>query len=230
MTGPHDSVIGVRPSSRSQRMRTGMPSASTPPRAASASRASSSSATPGRATRCEALRVPVHNRADEHRHERDQHEVAREHEPRRRAARASARGPSSAREPELRQHERRAEQPARRGRGGRATSGTSGISQTRNCGESTLPKATNAVDRGRGRRDAAAGVRAPAREPDPEPDERPALDDREPTPALGAAAGEVLRPVADPVTPVPTSWCAASRTESRGSRSGAAAQLRRRCA
>ena len=59
MTGPHDSVIGVKAEQAIHRMRTGCPSASRRPRAASGSRARSSSATPhGRATAIEPVRVP----------------------------------------------------------------------------------------------------------------------------------------------------------------------------
>ena len=60
MTGPHDSVIGVRAELAISRMRTGVPDPlPAGGRATSGSRARSSSATPqpGRATACEAVRV-----------------------------------------------------------------------------------------------------------------------------------------------------------------------------
>ena len=63
MTGPHDSVIGVEADLAIRRMRTGMPTGSVPPKAASASRAWSSTATPTaglrRSRRCASQVRPV---------------------------------------------------------------------------------------------------------------------------------------------------------------------------
>ena len=81
MTGPHDSVIGVKAELAIRRMRTGHARAlRAGRRAACGSRAQSSSATTGaRATACEPLRVPVDVGTQQTRQQRQQHEVASEH-------------------------------------------------------------------------------------------------------------------------------------------------------
>ncbi len=80
---------------------------------------------------------------DEHDGERHDREVAQQQEPRPRRRVVQRERPVVAREPQLRQEQRAAEQrDAAKPRRPR-TSGTSGTSQIRNCGENTLPNATN---------------------------------------------------------------------------------------
>ena len=85
MTGPHDSVIGVKAELATQRMRTGMPVRfETARRVASGSKARSSTcdAATGRATAIEPVRLAALTGQDEQREQRDETEVAGEHEPR----------------------------------------------------------------------------------------------------------------------------------------------------
>ena len=168
MTGPHDSVIGVKADSRSTGCARGCRSASRPPRAASGSRAPSSSATStGRATAIEAVRVPF---PDEHDEQGDEDEVADEHERRRQRVELAREVPVARREPELRQRRaRRARSTeAREAAHGRARAGRAGTSQIRNCGESTFPSATKATSAAALQRTSSSRRRRP---PQPDPGE-----------------------------------------------------------
>ena len=90
--------------------------------------------------------------------QRDEPEVADEHEPGRGRVEVQRKPPVAVREPELGEHEAEPRAPSsRRARAGRGRAATSGTSQIRNCGESTLPKATKAHDGGR------AGAEEPLR-------------------------------------------------------------------
>ena len=82
------------------------------------------------------------NRRDEHGEQRDQDDVSREDEPRHRLVEVQRVVPVLLREPRLREQERGDEEDSAVGR---RASTTSGISQIRNCGESTFPRATNAT-------------------------------------------------------------------------------------
>ena len=147
MTGPHDSVIGVRAELAIHRMRTGMPvrfeTAEGGVRIEGALLECDAS---GRATRDRAGTRPVSLAASRARRGGDQGEVAREDEPGGDGVELERELPVPRREPELRQDERARRGAPRRGAPRRPpTSGTSSASQIRNCGESTFPSATNAT-------------------------------------------------------------------------------------
>ena len=157
MTGPHDSVIGVKAELATHRMRTGMP-------------VRFEVADGRRADRGRARRVRRRERPGDRDQagsgslaldrsspsapapttrtakSGDEHEVAHEHEPRRGGIELLHELPVVAREPEPREGARDDEQrdrgdaPRLPGRARRSPS-----SQTRNCGERTLPNATNAT-------------------------------------------------------------------------------------
>ena len=152
MTGPHDSVIGVKAEQATHRMRTGMAVRfevadgdiriegalvnATPPPAARAR--SGRFGFPGPET-------DVGGRDDERQENGEQHEVADEHEPRRGRVEVLHELPVVAREPEpgeaaSNQHERGRHKPAAPPARARLPP-----AQTRNCGDNTLPSATNAM-------------------------------------------------------------------------------------
>ena len=180
MTGPHDSVIGSDEHNAIKRFVTGMPTRLEPAtgdvriegalvecdadgRATVVRRPSASKST-------SRLERGARRRRSEHGEQRDEHDVAREHDPG--EVEASRVVQVAPREPHLGQHERQRQQPVAASPRRPRTSGTSGTSQIRYCGDSTLPKATNAHTQRP--RSAASRVarRRPARERDPERDER----------------------------------------------------------
>ena len=140
MTGPHDSVIGVRAELAIQRMRTGIPVRFHP--------ADGDVRIEGVLVECDltgglrtASRCASTCRSHgENDHERDPSSVPHEHEPTLPPERDQV--PIARREPEVRRDERGAENAPAARPIRPATSGTSGTSQMRNCGESTFPKAT----------------------------------------------------------------------------------------
>ena len=152
MTGPHDSVIGVKAELAIERMRTGMPVRFEP--------ADGDVRIEGVLVECDADGPGACERAEPVPRSRRRRSEPRQHEQRaRRSTRSRAKTshdadvvevlhevPVADREPELGQHEREPRAArSRSARAGRATSGTSGISQIRNCGDSTLPNATKAT-------------------------------------------------------------------------------------
>ena len=151
MTGPHDSVIGVKAELATHRMRTGMPvrfevaDGRRPDRGRA--RRVRPRERPGDGDRAgpRSLALTPQPPARRGREDGDEHEVAGEHEPRRGRVELLHELPvvpgttaavSSA--------ARRAAAIAATPRGPR-TSTTTASSQTRNCGETTLPNATNAT-------------------------------------------------------------------------------------
>ena len=151
MTGPHDSVIGVKAELATHRMRTGMP--------VRFEVATGGVRIEGALVECDADERPGHRDQagsgslalsvaadDEDGEQRHEHEVADEHEPRGRrvellheipVGRAGTRAASARR--------RRRGARSRRCRGGPGRARRSPSSQIRNWGETTLPKATNAT-------------------------------------------------------------------------------------
>ena len=89
------------------------------------------------------------------------------------------------------------------------TSGTSGTSQIRNCGESTLPSATNATTAAAQSQDEPVAAGRAAREQDPDGDERGRLEhDCAAASTSGADPARFCEPWLDStVSPSPNTWC-----------------------
>ena len=109
MTGPHDSVIGVKAELAIRRMRTGMPVRFEPAERRRPDRGRARRVRRrGPALSCEAVRVA--RPARQHGEKRDEHDVAREHDPRRERVEVEHEVPVADREPELGEDEREPEQ------------------------------------------------------------------------------------------------------------------------
>ena len=134
--------------------------------------------------------------------------------------------PVAVREPELRDDERGGEQQARDQARRPATSGTTGISQIRNCGDSTLPKATKATRAAALARAAARGGRA-AGEQDPGREQRGELEDRGATASASGRSppGSASRGSSPPSGRARTCGGRRGGGRRRGSRPAAAARL-----
>ena len=144
MTGPHDSVIGVKANLAIYRMRTGMP--------VRFETAEGGVRIEGALIDCDDGRPRYGDRAGSRRSltrttSNATRTTSRSEDERRRERVELAREiPVARREPELSQRRARPRAaPTRAARGCPATSGTTGTSQIRNCGESTFPSATNAT-------------------------------------------------------------------------------------
>ena len=194
-------MIGVEAALAIRRMRTGMPVRFRPAEGGVRLEGVLVDCDPdGRATAIEALRVAV-SRSDFGRSSTAKSatsvKVAQEHHPGGEGREVEDERPVAEREPELRQHERECERRAGGEPARPRTRTTSGTSQIRNCGESTFPNAMKAQTAAAKARVRRSRVGRPAREPDPDADDREQLQAGEQRrERVGPRPGEVLRAVA----------------------------------
>ena len=220
MTGPHDSVIGVKAELATHRMRTGMPvrfevatggvriegvlvECDPASGRATAIKPLSTSLAVGPGTRDECRRAP------------DEHEVADEHEPRCGGIELLHELPVRSREPHAGERAGEEQQPAGDDSRAPSTSTTSGRSQIRNWGEATLPNATKATTVAAAlTREAGVVAGVAAGEAHPHEQQRGDPGHRRQAGGDGGdRAGQVLgaRPEAQP-SGIPKAWWSARRT------------------